>query len=150
MFLVWVLFRGSVLFITTAFFLGKVIVILTPFPSYFQGVYGGKITNPWDLRYVEIVTCHVIKETALQQHSSLTLGSTNVPVPPANVDPADYSKWFKEKTGTEDADLNSIQALGLDASVEREYNETRCVFSLRVITPVLCIVSKHAKGNVIE
>ncbi|XP_015758877.1 PREDICTED: dynein beta chain, ciliary-like [Acropora digitifera] len=90
-----------------------------------RGVYGGKITNPWDLRYVEIVTRHVIKETALQQHSSLTLGSTSVPVPPANVDPADYSKWFKEKTGTEDADLNSIQALGLDASVEREYNETR-------------------------
>ena len=133
LFPVWVLFRVTVLFITTAIFLGKLIVILTSFSSNFQGVYGGKITNPWDLRYVEIVTRHVIKETALQQHSSLTLGSISVPVPPANVDPADYCKWFEEKTGTEDADLSSIQALGLDASIEREYNETRCVFSLQAI-----------------
>ena len=74
---------------------------------------------------MEILTCHVIKETALQQHSSLSLGSIGIPVPPANVDPTDYSKWFNEKTGTDDMDLNSIKALGLNASVEREYNETR-------------------------
>lgn len=90
-----------------------------------RGVYGGKIANSWDLRYMEILTCHVIKETALQQHSSLSLGSIGIPVPPANVDPTDYSKWFNEKTGTDDMDLNSIKALGLNASVEREYNETR-------------------------
>ncbi len=67
----------------------------------------------------------MIKETALQQHSSLTLGSISLPVPPANVDPADYSKWFNEKTGTEDADMSAVKALGLDTSVEREYNEAR-------------------------
>ncbi|KAJ7392745.1 hypothetical protein OS493_010400 [Desmophyllum pertusum] len=90
-----------------------------------RGVYGGKVTNPWDRRYVEILTRHVIKETALQQHSSLTLGSISLPVPPANVDPTDYGKWFNEKTGTEDADTSAVRALGLDISVEREYNEAR-------------------------
>ena len=90
-----------------------------------QGVYGAKVTDPWDRRYVEILTHHVMKETALQQHSSLSLGSISLPVPPANVDPSDYSKWFNEKTGTEDADLSAVRALGLDTSVEREYNEAR-------------------------
>lgn len=88
-------------------------------------MYGGKITDPWDRRYVEILTHHVIKETALQQHSSLTLCSISVPVPPANVDPTEYSKWFNEKTGTEDADMSAVRVLGLDISVEREYNEAR-------------------------
>lgn len=93
--------------------------------SCLQGVYGGKITDPWDRRYVEILTGHVLKETALQQHSSLSLGSISLPVPPANVDPSDYSKWFNEKTGTDSADLSAIRALGLHTSVEREYNEAR-------------------------
>ena len=39
-----------------------------------KGVYGGKITYHWDRRFVEIQTHHVIKETALQQHSSLSVG----------------------------------------------------------------------------
>ena len=74
---------------------------------------------------MEILTHHVITETALQQHSSLSLGSVNLPVPPTNVDPSDYSKWFNEKTGTEEADMSAVRALGLDVSVEREYNEAR-------------------------
>lgn len=92
---------------------------------YWQGVYGGKVTDPWDRRYVAILTHQAIKETALQQHSLLALGSVSIPVPPANVDPTEYSKWFKEKTGTEDADMSTVKALGLDNSVEREYNEAR-------------------------
>ena len=48
-----------------------------------------------------------------------------MPVPPANVDPTEYSKWFNEKTGTEDADMSTVKALGLDISVERECNESR-------------------------
>lgn len=83
------------------------------------------MTDPWDRRFVEILTHHVIKETALQQHSSLALGSVSLPVPPTNVDPAEYSKWFNEKTGTEDADMSTVKALGLDTSVDREYNEAR-------------------------
>ena len=67
----------------------------------------------------------MIKETALQQHSLLALGSDSVPVPPANVDPTEYSKWLNEKTETEDADMSTVKALGLDISVEREYNESR-------------------------
>ena len=55
----------------------------------------------------------------------LALGSDSVPVPPANVDPTEYSKWFNEKTETEDADMSTVKALGLDISVEREYNESR-------------------------
>ncbi|XP_020627063.1 dynein beta chain, flagellar outer arm-like isoform X2 [Orbicella faveolata] len=90
-----------------------------------EGVYGGKVSDPWDRRYVAILTHQVIKETALQQHSSLALGSISLPVPPANVDPTEYSKWFNEKTGTEDAVMSTVKALGLDISVEREYNEAR-------------------------
>ena len=67
----------------------------------------------------------MISETALQQNSSLTLGSVSLPVPPTNVDPTEYSKWFSEKTGSEDADMSAVKALGLDISVEREYNEAR-------------------------
>ena len=65
----------------------------------------------------------MIQETALQQRSSLNLGSVSLPVPPANVDPSDYSKWFDEKTGTGDGEINLVNALGLDVSVEREHNE---------------------------
>ena len=90
-----------------------------------KGVYGGKITDHWDRRFVEILTHHVIKETALQQHSSLSVGTVSLPVPPANVDPSDYSKWFNEKTSTDGADFSAVRALGLDVSVEREYNESR-------------------------
>ena len=85
-------------------------------------MYGGKVTDQWDRRYVAILTHQVIKETALQQHSSLSLGSVSLPVPPTNVDPTEYSKWFNEKTGTEDAVMSTVKALGLDISVEREYN----------------------------
>lgn len=90
-----------------------------------QGIYGGKITDTWDRRFVEILTRQVISETALQQHSSLTLGSISLPVPPTNVDPTDYSKWFREKTESEDTDISAVKALGLNISVEREYNEAR-------------------------
>ena len=74
---------------------------------------------------MEILTRQVISETALQQRSSLTLGSISLPVPPTNVDPAEYGKWFREKTGSEDADVSVVKALGLNISVEREYNEAR-------------------------
>ena len=90
-----------------------------------RGVYGGKITDHWDGRLVEMLAHHVIKETALQQHSSLSVGTVSLPVPPANVDPSDYSKWFNEKTGTDGADVSAVRALELDVSVEREYNESR-------------------------
>ncbi|XP_066025345.1 uncharacterized protein [Pocillopora verrucosa] len=90
-----------------------------------RGIYGGKITDTWDRRFVEILTRQVISETALQQHSSLTLGSISLPVPPTNVDPTDYSKWFREKTESEDTDISAVKALGLNISVEREYNEAR-------------------------
>ena len=90
-----------------------------------KGVYGGKITDHWDRRFLEILTHHVIKETALQQHSSLSVGTVSLPVPPANVDTSDYSKWFNENTSTDGADVSAVRALGLDVSVEREYNESR-------------------------
>ena len=90
-----------------------------------RGVYGGKITDHWDRRLVEMLAHHVIKETALQQHSSLSVGTVSLPVPPANVDPSDYSKWFNEKTSTDGADVSAVRALGLDVSVEREYNDSR-------------------------
>ena len=62
---------------------------------------------------MEILTHHVIKETALQQHSSLSVGTVSLPVPPANVDPSDYSKLFNEKTSTDGADVSAVRALGL-------------------------------------
>ena len=77
---------------------------------------------------MEILTHHVIKETALQQNSSLSVGTVSLPVPPANVDPSDYNKchlWFNEKTSTDATDVSAVRALGLDVSVEREYNESR-------------------------
>ena len=72
---------------------------------------------------METLTNHVVEQTALQQHSSLSLGSLGLPVPPANVDPADYSKWFNEKTAADDGQINVAKLLALDISVEREYNE---------------------------
>ena len=100
-------------------------ITLSFIPLNSKGVYGGKVTDDWDRRFVEILTHHVIKETALQQHSSLSVGTVSLPVPPANVDPSDYSKWFNEKTSTDGADVSAVRALGLDVSVEREYNESR-------------------------
>ncbi|CAH3195072.1 unnamed protein product [Porites evermanni] len=94
-------------------------------PLNSKGVYGGKVTDHLDRRFVEILTRHGIKETALQQHSSLSVGTVSLPVPPANVDPSDYSKWFNEKTSTDGADVSAVRALGQDVSVEREYNESR-------------------------
>ena len=99
-------------------------ITLSFIPLNSKGVYGGKVTDDWDRRFVEILTHHVIKETALQQHSSLSVGTVSLPVPPANVDPSDYSKWFNEKTSTDGADVSAVRALELDVSVEREYNES--------------------------
>ena len=90
-----------------------------------KGVYGGKVTDHWDRHFVEILTRHVIKETVLEQHSSLSVGTVSLPVPPVNVDPSDYSKWFNEKTSTDGADVSAVRALGLDVSIEQEYNESR-------------------------
>lgn len=40
-----------------------------------------------------------------------------------NVDLIDYSKWFCEKIEFEDIDISVVKVLGLNISVEWEYNE---------------------------
>ncbi|CAH3106476.1 unnamed protein product, partial [Porites lobata] len=85
---------------------------------------------------------HVIKETALQQHSSLSVGTVSLPVPLANVDPCDYSKWFNEKTSTDGADVSAVRALELDVSVEREYNESLASKFIRKLDKLHCDINQ--------
>lgn len=72
---------------------------------------------------MESLTEHVVSTTSMQQGSSLTLGAVSIPVPPANVDPSDYDRWFQEKTETDESRMSSADVLFLHSSVEREYNE---------------------------
>ena len=63
----------------------------------------------------------------------LTLGTADIPIPPANVDPADYAAWFQEKIGSEENKADLPGALSLHSSVQREYMEAR--YSRFAVTP---------------
>lgn len=89
-------------------------------------MYGGKLADPQDQKYVSALSEQVFSATAQPQGSSvLSLGTTLIPIPPANVDPADYATWFQEKTASEKSKLDLPGALSLDSSVQREFMEAR-------------------------
>ena len=91
-----------------------------------QDLYGGKLADSWDQKYVHALSEQVFSATAQQQGSSvLSLGKTLIPIPPANVDPVDYATWFQEKTAPEKIRLDHPGALSLDSSVQREFMEAR-------------------------
>lgn len=91
-----------------------------------QDLYGGKLADSWDQKYVHVLCEQVLLTTAQQQSSSvLSLGTTVIPIPPANVDPADYASWFQDKTASERNNLDTPGALSLNSSVQREFMEAR-------------------------
>lgn len=89
-------------------------------------MYAGKVVNQWDQRYIATLSNTIFQSKA----SSIELGPINVPLPPINVEPEDYCQWFIEKTSSENWTANTVLALSLQYSVQRELGEARYVFAL--------------------
>ena len=89
-----------------------------------QGVYGGKVTDAQDLKYVHTLVDHVIRSCQTGA-SSLVLGKVTLPLPAANVDPTEYAKWFDDKMEAFETECGTVAALQLHSSVEMEMNEAK-------------------------
>lgn len=86
-------------------------------------MYAGKVVNEWDQRYIATLTNMVLHTKG----SSIDImGQTKIPLPPINVEPEDYIKWFTEKTSS-DSSINTVAALSLHSSVQREVRQSRYV-----------------------
>lgn len=86
-----------------------------------QAVYAGKVIDKWDQRYIVTLTNVMFQAKG----STINLGPIQVPLPPTNVQPEDYTRWFIEKTSVESWTADTVAALSLHSSVQRELRQSR-------------------------
>lgn len=60
--------------------------------------------------------------------SAIELGKWSVPMPPANVDPLDYSTWFVERMNSGEGRSCTMAAMHLHESAERGFSLQRFVY----------------------
>ncbi|XP_023931015.1 dynein beta chain, ciliary-like [Lingula anatina] len=87
-------------------------------PIISKMVYGNILVNAWDQDYSAALVAAVMKGL---QAGAITLGDVQIPMPSAGTEPTDYGTWIVEQMKE---DSNSLQALSLHTSVEKEYNES--------------------------
>ncbi|CAH1797693.1 unnamed protein product [Owenia fusiformis] len=83
-------------------------------------VYKNLMPAHWDQQYVWGLIQHVMS-SVIHGEASIKLGDVEIPVPPANVEPANFGTWLEEKV---QEDFSSVNVLSLNASVQRERNES--------------------------
>ncbi|KAL5020327.1 hypothetical protein ScPMuIL_003219 [Solemya velum] len=90
-------------------------------------VYQNALVNQSDKEYVDALIKHVIRSLYTNTSGFIAVGATSIPVPPANIDPSDFSSWY-EKSVAMDTTLDAIQ---LHNSVAKLSNETSAIEFMR-------------------